>query len=137
MSDLIGNVFISNIVLNKSVFEKLPLDIIQYIALKLDYNDIINKCKSSKIFNQAICQNEDFWYLKTIQDHPNQQKIGTWKKTYKITLQKLYTFGDCEYGRHGNLKDQSIPKLVEILTNVTCGRHHTAVISNGKLLSNH
>ena len=124
--------------LNVSIYDTMLPEIIQRIALNLEYDDIINNCKTSKIFNNNICRNKHFWKLKKLQDAPNTIFNKSWKKTYKISLQKLYTFGKGEEGRHGhgNYNDLNIPTLVKGLENVTfvsCGEDHKAVISNGLL----
>lgn len=42
--------------------ENVPKDVIvEKLALKLDFNDVINYCKSSKKYNVMICNNNLFW----------------------------------------------------------------------------
>ena len=45
----------------------LPKDVMQKLALELDYTDILNLCNSSSNFNSNICDNETFWLNKLAQ----------------------------------------------------------------------
>ena len=51
-------------------FENLPKNIIIQTALPMNISDILNLCKTSKHFNNTICQNEEFWVNKIRHDFP-------------------------------------------------------------------
>ena len=44
--------------------ERLPKDLVTKLALELDLSDILNYCRSSKKFNNAVCDNFNFWRRK-------------------------------------------------------------------------
>jgi hypothetical protein len=56
------------------------------IALELDFPDILNYCKTSKVINEAICKRESFWITKLRKDFefpiPNSPENA--KEYYKI-----------------------------------------------------
>lgn len=63
----------------------LSKDIIVKIALELDINDIGKLCKTSKIFNKYICDNQFFWYNKIKRDYPEVllEKGENYKELYR------------------------------------------------------
>lgn len=56
-------------------YENMPYDIIRKIALEknLSYKDIVSQCLISTTFNEAICNNEEFWSLIVKRDYPSQK----------------------------------------------------------------
>lgn len=121
-------------------FDDLPNPVIRIIALNLSLTDIVNNCRTSILFNFAICDNDNFWNEKSRRDFPEQQFMikGSWRNTYRALSRRLYTFGVGLYGRlgHGDDQSQTIPRLVEGLNDISmvaCGTSHTAVISDSRL----
>ncbi len=49
-------------------FERMPKDILQYLAISLDLPEILALYSTSKKFNKYICQKELFWMNKLIKD---------------------------------------------------------------------
>ena len=70
-------------------FAKLPKDIIIYIALLLEKPDIISYCKTSKKFDDTICQNKQFWVQKLERDFG----VDYYKTKKLITSQIYYDIG--------------------------------------------
>ena len=66
-------------------FAKLPKDIIIYIALLLDKPDIMSYCNISEKFNNAVCQNKQFWVKKLKRDFNTD-----YYKTNKLTSPRGY-----------------------------------------------
>lgn len=51
-------------------YDHLPNDVIREIALKLPLEDVLNNCRTSKKFNEIICNNETFWLRRLKQEFP-------------------------------------------------------------------
>lgn len=69
-----------------------PKDIIILLALELDDPSIINLCRSSKRYNEAICKNQNFWKLKIEKERPGvletmEGEITNYRELYQ-DLQK-------------------------------------------------
>jgi hypothetical protein len=47
--------------LHHGQFAKLPPELIRKIAFDLPYRSIVALCNVSKLFNDAVCHNDDFW----------------------------------------------------------------------------
>jgi len=52
-----------------SQFDRLPNDVIVYLAFDYDLPTIVAFCRSSKRFNKLICQNNNFWLSKIGRDY--------------------------------------------------------------------
>jgi hypothetical protein len=52
-------------------FSRIPIEVTQESALKLDYEDIINLCKTSTKYAK-LCQNPYFWKRKIERDFPDE-----------------------------------------------------------------
>lgn len=83
--------------------EKLPSDVLIYMALELDMVEILNLCKVSDNIDFIICNNERFWMNKVIRDYPkifssNKQFLygKTYKEIYKQLSKQLISI-DLEY----------------------------------------
>ncbi len=50
-------------------FERLPPDVIIYMAMNMDLPEILSFCLLSKRFDGIICQNKDFWLHRLINDY--------------------------------------------------------------------
>lgn len=83
--------------------EKLPSDVLIYMALNLDMPEILNLCNISDKINSILCNNERFWMNKVIKDYPkifNSNTQFLYGKTYKEIykqLSKEYITIDIEY----------------------------------------
>ena len=45
------------------IMQYVPKDVVvEKLAINLDFNDIINYCKTSKKYNKIICNNNIFWH---------------------------------------------------------------------------
>ena len=49
-------------------FDKLPNDIILYIALDMDIPEVFNYCRLSKRFNGLVCNSQNFWTQRLQRD---------------------------------------------------------------------
>jgi Leucine-rich repeat (LRR) protein len=57
---------------SRSLFNKLPRDITQYIVdMDLSYADIINLCEANDSVDKTVCADESFWIRKLKRDFPN------------------------------------------------------------------
>ena len=75
-----------------SVFESFPMEILQEIALTLEYPDIVHLCKASPIFNANICQDDKFWkllYRRDLSAHPRGKGFD-YKKAYQESIVYKY-----------------------------------------------
>ena len=52
-----------------TTLENLPKDVLSYLALKLDVNDVLSLCKTSKKYNRSLCLNNTFWVNKLKKDY--------------------------------------------------------------------
>ena len=41
--------------------EKLPKDVIQYLALEMDVGELLSLCRTNKELNVKICKNRNIW----------------------------------------------------------------------------
>ena len=67
--------------------ESLPKDLLIQLALELDLPSILNYCRSSKKFNNLICNNYTFWMNKHIRDfnwnYTGPKTLSAIKESYK------------------------------------------------------
>jgi hypothetical protein len=74
--------------------ELLPPDNQRKVALKLNYDDIINICKSKRKLNTNICQNPYFWRDKIRYDFPdiniNNIEPQKYRAKYELELANEY-----------------------------------------------
>lgn len=47
----------------------LPSDVLRELALKLSLNDLTRLCQTSSQLNLRLCQDEDFWHRRYLQDY--------------------------------------------------------------------
>lgn len=74
-------------------FNIIPHEIISDLALSLDINNIINLCKTSKRFNDVICNNNLFWKNKVEHDYgPITFDVTDWKLFY-INFSTIWLMG--------------------------------------------
>ena len=69
--------------------EKLNKDVLVLLALKLDYSDIINFCKSSRKFDLKVCQNNNFWREKFFQKYPGNFNSKNFRQLYELFEQPV------------------------------------------------
>ena len=78
-----------------SEFDKLPTDVIIYMALSMDLPEILNLCTSSKKFNRIICLNNTFWMNRLSNDYnvsnvpQDKPAIEYYKEARERNIQKL------------------------------------------------
>ncbi len=71
--------------------EKLPLDMLREIFLKLSFEDIIRSCQISKRFN-VLCQDDNLWKILTKRDFNKSVKLYknlSWKENYLLFKPKI------------------------------------------------
>jgi len=51
--------------------EKLPRDVLIYMALSMDIYEIFSLCKASKKIDEKLCQKSSFWMQKLKKDYPS------------------------------------------------------------------
>ena len=76
--------------------EKLPKDLIMQIALEYDLPEILAFCRTNKLYNQIICENNTFWNNKLIRDFgltflndPNLQSFKSERLKQKYIKESL------------------------------------------------
>ena len=66
---------------------RLPKDLVTKLALELDNKDLTNYCRSSKKFNNMICNNYTFWMNKHLKDfnwnYTGEKTLKAIKDSYK------------------------------------------------------
>lgn len=67
---------------------QLPKDVLVALALDLDLEYVISLCQTSPIFNEKICQNNNFWLNKLIKEYGIKTNLSNAKKEY-LSLDKL------------------------------------------------
>jgi hypothetical protein len=75
---------------------KLNRDELFLIAMDLDISSLINLCKSSKLINEKICNNNIFWRNKLYKDCPNalmipNNMITDYKALYRTVSKPVYS----------------------------------------------
>ena len=50
-------------------FDRLPPDVIVYMAMNMDLPEILTFCMSSRRFNHIVCKNNKFWLQRLINDY--------------------------------------------------------------------
>lgn len=115
------------------LIQLLP-DVLTYeILLTLDEEDIINTCHSSP-YLEHICQSDDFWRMKFIQDFdyspPNPKENDTVRDVYHAS-NNLLGFGRNLMGELANVNTNHEIKINNRnfkVKSVACGSHHSLVI---------
>lgn len=72
--------------------EKLPKDLMIYLAMELDTPSLLKFCNTSSKHNKLICGNETFWRLKIEKERPGVIPIlqKVFKEEENINYKKLY-----------------------------------------------
>ena len=105
--------------------ENLPHDTIIKIALDLNFDKINDLCTLTTIFNNVICNNNEFWRRKYSVDFSEiQGPKGTknnWREVYKNTMRKLNiwnfiidNFGKYEFNK---IEDYQLKKYYNSVKN--------------------
>jgi len=66
--------------------EKLEKDQLFLLATQMDFPQLLNFCQTNKKINTLVCQRDDIWIYKLIQDFPDHQTseiTGSYKKIYE------------------------------------------------------
>lgn len=74
--------------------ETLSGDVLRKIMLEFDLPDIIPLCKTSKRFNQSVCDNQIFWMNKVKRDYSEQFRVIFDRKipvNWKNLYMKIYS----------------------------------------------
>ncbi len=70
-------------------FEKVPSDIIRYMALVMDLPELLSLCRTSKRFNREICENVGYWRERLAKDFdtesPNPKRLYEKLSQYDVT----------------------------------------------------
>jgi alpha-tubulin suppressor-like RCC1 family protein len=94
---------------SEDLFAYLPNETIIQIALDESIQYITNMCQISRRFNNLICNNDNFWRAKFIQDFgiPDNKNIISWKDAY-INYGKVYMMNNNYKRRYmfGDLDDK-------------------------------
>nr|MBA3757024.1 F-box protein [Nitrosomonas sp.] len=65
----------------------IPKEVIRLIAINLSLEDILRSCQTSPTFNEAICNDDNFWREKLRLDYPKREATKspnlTWKEFYQ------------------------------------------------------
>lgn len=69
----------------------LPDDVIIYIALIMDTQEVLQLCNTHSKFNKIICNNQKYWLNKLLNDFPEDFKNGDIKK-YGPDYKSFYKF---------------------------------------------
>jgi alpha-tubulin suppressor-like RCC1 family protein len=102
-------------------FEFLPDDVIIQIALHESIRYISDMCRLNTRFNNLICNNNNFWHQKFIQDFgqlPESVNITSWEDAYK-NYGKVIVF-------EGDVKTKI--KVPQSIIFVACGGDYTMMI---------
>ncbi len=119
----------------KNGFDVLPIDVIRYMAVALDYDDLLSLCYSKKKFNEQVCKNNKFqeqYGLKHLTAHKERlPKKGdqylVLKEIDKLsTISDLYKYiGKKGYEKYITklLPDISVVNLSDIMIGATTSDH--------------
>jgi hypothetical protein len=73
-----------------SQFDILPRDLIVYMATGMGLDAIQNFCRTSKRFNELICDNEQFWAAKLSNEFPTDFKAKPENMSYREFYQRMW-----------------------------------------------
>lgn len=107
----------------------IPNDILIEIALNMTLDELSAFCRTNKKANDYLCDNDDFWRRRFLQDYGSAEKYETWKETYKG---KVFSFGLNKFGQLGlgDRRKRDKPTQVQDIhpKKVACGMGHTIII---------
>lgn len=88
LEEIVENVF-------SSPYGELPGEMIMEIALAADLDTISKMCRTSKKFNEIICDNDTFWKLKLQREFGGNVELSysdatKWKVAYKTALENTF-----------------------------------------------
>jgi hypothetical protein len=113
--------------------ENLPKDILFQLSLELDLPNLLNLCKTNRLLNEKVCNNENIWLSKLNKDFPLHNNLNiqiNFKNKYKLLydLHKLrnklkfkrsvYELFNSEKLDLSRKDIQELPKEIEILQNL-------------------
>jgi len=71
--------------------EKLPKDMIIYLAMEMELPEILSFCKTSKKTNERVCKDNNFWRNKIKKDRPNLlDYLSEDEKNYRKIYERIY-----------------------------------------------
>ena len=95
---------------------KLPPDILRKVALVLPVSNIVNVCTINKYLKEYICDDEQFWQDRYVQDYgvPREIDLKGWKYMYRYS-NNLYVIGLNDNGQlgTGNTDHVSVLTLIQ------------------------
>ena len=100
--------------------DKLPVDILVLMALDMATEDAIKWCLTGSPYNNAICNNPQFWRSKLEQDYnffPHSNNVNTLRHYYQI-LYKSYTLGRYNLG-YDEATENKYQELVAFMDKIT------------------
>lgn len=80
----------------ETTLDKLPRDVLIYIALQMDLPEILSLCRTSSRINEIVCENDKFWMNKVMREYP---KIFNSRHRYKYgkTFKEIHEYVSQEY----------------------------------------
>lgn len=115
-------------------------DQIRLIALSLPSSSIAALCQSNIRFNDLVCNDNLFWYLKFVHDYGKADVINirltNWKNAYQ-TYGSVWSFGLNDSGQLGvqgqglgdSMNESTPTKILNVQArSVSCGNRFTALI---------
>jgi len=89
---------------------KLSKDILFLIGLKLDFPDLLNFCESDERIDKLVCQRNDIWLHKLVNEFPNWKDFkiekdlkGIYETLYGLNVIKSFLKDIDEYENHSLL----------------------------------
>ena len=88
--------------------EKLPKDMIIYLAMEMELLEIISFCNTSKKINERVCKNNIFWRNKIEKERPglldylSEEKQKDYRKIYIRIHDSKYS-GECTFTEDGDI----------------------------------
>ena len=88
--------------------EKLPKDMIIYLAMEMELPEIISFCNTSKKINERVCKNNIFWRNKIEKERPglldylSDEKQKDYRKIYKRINDSKYS-GEVTFTEDGDI----------------------------------
>ena len=100
--------------------ENLPIDIILLMVMDLDTIEAIRLCRTSRKFNNAICNNHNFWRNRLARDYGFQIESNdpVLLKDYYRLLYQMYNQGKYNLV-HQEATEKGYYDLIDVVDNVT------------------
>lgn len=59
---------VSTVTIPNSAWQHMPAAVVHVIALQLDHESVLHLCQTHPVFDTAVCNNEDYWLARYVQD---------------------------------------------------------------------